>query len=545
MKIRNKQTGEIIDVPENELGKYGITAVQNTQAPAPQQSPIQTPQQQPTQPNAPMEITPEMVMQAQLRLSPKDAAKIESMYNIQRQAKMDAIDMAKAGEKSAEQLKQEQQEKSGRGLREEAISTIDKILGKDTGGMTGTMQWGAKVPFLATDTKATLGEYDKLSSLLSLDNIKYLKGTGQISDREGMILERAALSIPKDRKISDEDFRRVLEETRVKLSEEMGEEVPRGQEVYKKPTAQDTVNNMVSDKGRNPLINFLLGGSLDTVNDLARGEEIRQGGGAALEDNLKTAQDIIQQIDSTDDPKKKELLKQQADNLLNSVIEQSGEAVDSFSDRNDVNPLLRGLEVGSEVTSLAGLPSLLKNLLAKGGTVLGAKSGKEAISTIARGGGDDIAQKTVNVLDTAKKYTPKAILGRKQAEAATKAVTDVNFADELAKSVSKTASADADVAKQLVKEKGVLDTIKDVPTLLERMSYWGRNAYSAGGDIKATAKANLYKDLYSGGLEILKTEAPEVYKYRRLLAYTHELPTSAAKALWRVFLGSSVIRGMK
>ncbi len=51
-------------------------------------------------------------------------------------------------------------------------------------------------------------KYNQLKSLLSLDNIKYLKGTGSISDAEQRLLANAASAI--GRNLSDEDFKNEL-----------------------------------------------------------------------------------------------------------------------------------------------------------------------------------------------------------------------------------------------------------------------------------------------------------------------------------------------
>lgn len=63
------------------------------------------------------------------------------------------------------------------------------------------------------DAALAKNKYNQLKGLLSLDNIKYLKGTGAISDAEQRLLANAASAI--GRNLSDEDFRKEL----VKLKE--------------------------------------------------------------------------------------------------------------------------------------------------------------------------------------------------------------------------------------------------------------------------------------------------------------------------------------
>ncbi len=63
------------------------------------------------------------------------------------------------------------------------------------------------------DAALAKNKYNQLKGLLSLDNIKYLKGTGAISDAEQRLLANAASAI--GRNLSDADFRKEL----VKLKE--------------------------------------------------------------------------------------------------------------------------------------------------------------------------------------------------------------------------------------------------------------------------------------------------------------------------------------
>jgi len=63
------------------------------------------------------------------------------------------------------------------------------------------------------DAALAKNKYNQLKGLLSLDNIKYLKGTGAISDAEQRLLANAASAI--GRNLSDEDFRKEL----IKLKE--------------------------------------------------------------------------------------------------------------------------------------------------------------------------------------------------------------------------------------------------------------------------------------------------------------------------------------
>jgi hypothetical protein len=278
-------------------------------------------------------------------------------------------------------------------------------------------------------------------------------------------------------------------------------------------------------------------------------------------------------MDKTTDPKQKKALQDAANRILDDVISQSSDVEKSFSKSVGKNPFLRGLDVGTEVASMAEIPALIKGgvaFLGKQGTKLFGKeavkesvkaAGKDTIKTlnfadganalgetaqeVTKKGGKGLLGKAQQFIEFAKSKTPAAQLAKKQTEEAMKVTTDTNIAERLINSVSKVAKADPDIARQLPKETSVLKEIKDIPTLLERMQYWGRNGYNAAGGVKAGAKGEIYKQLYQGGLDILQTEAPEVYKYRRLLGYTHQLDKNAGKTLWRLVLVAGAALGFK
>lgn len=79
-------------------------------------------------------------------------------------------------------------------LANEILSNSDAISGF-LGG-TGTL------PF--TEARSTALKFDQLKGILSLENRKLLKGSGQISDFEARTLEKAATSL--DRSLSEADF---------------------------------------------------------------------------------------------------------------------------------------------------------------------------------------------------------------------------------------------------------------------------------------------------------------------------------------------------
>lgn len=79
-------------------------------------------------------------------------------------------------------------------LGKQALSLVGELItDKGREGATGTLRLFGNVPGTpAYDYKAKL---QRLQSLLSLDSIKYLKGTGAISDKESAILESASAAL--------------------------------------------------------------------------------------------------------------------------------------------------------------------------------------------------------------------------------------------------------------------------------------------------------------------------------------------------------------
>jgi len=198
---------------------------------------------------------------------------------------------------------------------------------------------------------------------------------------------------------------------------------------------------------------------------------------------------------------------------------------------------------------LAPVAEIGKEALKRGGQAYGVASllnltraGKQlrqpGVSLPQKG----IAEKLVSAGEGIRKRTPRAILGRKQMETAVSSLEKPKVS-KIISAGKKLADIDPDVERLLPKQTPKIKNIKDMQTLIERMQVWGRQAFRKAGGIKGTAKAELYKEFYSAGLEILKEQAPEVYKYRRLLGLVYEIPRTAGKALWKATLGRAALGG--
>jgi len=101
-------------------------------------------------------------------------------------------------------------------LKASALTTANEILQ----AYQSTLQFGKSLPIGLNSIFGTIPgttardfsvKFNNLKALLSLDNIKYLKGQGQISDAERLLLEQASSKL--DRSLSWGEFGKTLNET--------------------------------------------------------------------------------------------------------------------------------------------------------------------------------------------------------------------------------------------------------------------------------------------------------------------------------------------
>ena len=86
-------------------------------------------------------------------------------------------------------------------ISKQVVSVVDELLGgKGLDMISGIAQGALRLGNLDPRPEAQLArnKYNQLKSLLSLDNIKYLKGTGAISDAEQRLLANAASAIGRN-----------------------------------------------------------------------------------------------------------------------------------------------------------------------------------------------------------------------------------------------------------------------------------------------------------------------------------------------------------
>lgn len=154
-------------------------------------------------------------------------AAVQSIYD-QAQQNIFAIEEGLAGfetsieEKRAaleNQLMEAQANQSGEQqgqTTQQVVNLIDDLLSRDVSGITGFGRYNPLNLAPGSDAQLTKNIYEQLKAYLSLDNIKYLKGTGQISDAEQRILANAASALGQN--LSPEQFVSVLNNMKQQLA---------------------------------------------------------------------------------------------------------------------------------------------------------------------------------------------------------------------------------------------------------------------------------------------------------------------------------------
>jgi len=478
-----------------------------------------------------MMIDPNMAAVAQLVLPKNTAEAVKNALQIQQTNAKEQQNMTETKDK----------EESAKALKNQALEVAAELKKLDYGKITGSKGPGAwNIPFTenplisGAPAQETLNKYKQLKSLLSLDNIKYLKGTGQISDKEQALLEGAASSL--DTNLSNKAFGRELDKVLKSLGGKNAPEQP--------------LNKRMEET--NPLINFLYGASSPYFRDLAVGQTLKGKDAEGMYNSFKgtmdqanQALDKAQEIDATD-PEGAKRLRDIANQSLTTIQEESSGIQKLFSSKIDEPYTKRsagvGFELGTSVDSALGASKLLQSILTAGGkNQLFSKAGKEAIDTLVSAPkSTGISGKIVDTVEGIKSLSPTRALARKQAEAAAKSTIKPKI-DTFIKAGEEASKFDPTIAKEFSSIKPTLSNIKTTSDLLEAMQTWGGQTYTKAGDVRSAAKARMFNELYKNGLEILKTEAPEVYKYRSLLRYSFQLPKNASKLLWRATLGRVLV----
>ncbi len=193
--IRNKKTGEVKQVEENQLNQFGL-------GPAPQPSstfaglaPTQSTTPTPTTSTAP-KITLDQLYKMSLdpKIKPTVYNRFKALYDLQNEEK-------KLDKLSSDEVKAKEDKDKAEGLKMQAIDVVDELLARDTGAITGLKN---PIKSLTGENALTQNLFDQIKSILSLENVKFLKGQGSVSDAERDLLAKSASSLNTN--LRNEDF---------------------------------------------------------------------------------------------------------------------------------------------------------------------------------------------------------------------------------------------------------------------------------------------------------------------------------------------------
>lgn len=235
---------------------------------------------------------------------------------------------------------------------------------------------------------------------------------------------------------------------------------------------------------RNPLVDFLLGSSLNIAQDVSSGINANLTEGRRTATNTQAgelASKFEQEAMQTENMQKRKDLLTQANNIRQQAAQGAQQVSQSFSPDVTQNPLWRGTKGATEITALAGLPSLGKTLYKLPGK---AKSliGSKATTGIARTTAEQTAEKA------GIKFSGDSIA---------KAGKEYIENDPLAKSYG---------------EK-ILPSIEKAnltPTQLrDKLKVWNK-AYTAAGKVGNSPKAGFFDALARAAKEQISEKTPEV-----------------------------------
>ena len=298
-------------------------------------------------------------------------------------------------------------------------------------------------------------------------------------------------------------------------------------------------------KLKDTIVDSIIGTTADMWKDVSTALVLRGKTGKELDKSLTNVMDIsqraLERAEQETDPEIKARLQKVAFEGMNEVSKQRGEIDKLWSESKDEPYWARALGVGSETAALGvGLLSL-KDLGKQAITKLGEKAAEKstkAVTTIAGETGETLTKKpslTAKALQKAKELSPTRRLAEKQLEEAGKVTTQINT-DEMLRPLQEAAKLDPDIATGLEKYGPGIKNIKTPTDLVNALQQFGDQAFTKGGDIASSTKSKIFYQLWKGGIEQLKTVAPEAYKYRQLLALTFQLPKTAGRWLFKTFL---------
>lgn len=326
IRIRNKKTGEVKEIEESQLGSFGL---------APQVDPTATPEKV-TAPSTKITVDQLYKMSLDPKIKPATYTKIKQLYDLQQEAD-------KKEKLTTDEIKLKEDKQRAEELKNRALETVDELLQLDTGAITGLKN---PLKSLTGENAKTRAKFDMLMSLLSLENVKFLKGQGQVSEAERDLLKKAAASLNTD--MTNEDFYNELLKIKGSLS---GRPVDIGKK-----------------KSGGLLDTLTLGISRRLAQDVGvgAGMNLEPGTQQAFDDALNIADRAEKKAMQVTDPKQKAALLKVAQDTRATVSKSAKELSGKFSE--DINKGYGERAFGSavEIAGAAELPAAVSAVRSTG-----------------------------------------------------------------------------------------------------------------------------------------------------------------------------------
>lgn len=378
-------------------------------------------------------------------------------------------------------------------LKGEMADTVSKLLERDTKPITGAMQIGPLIP--GNKAQYTAALYDKLKGLLSLDNVKLLKGQGQVSDAERRLLEDASSAL--NRKLSDEDFRSILTELQTKLS----------------PKAKEALFNQQQE--------------ISTLPSMPQKMDISQ--------KLQNAKNIMQNEPKTISGD---------GGVLGSIAQGLMPDVVSYAQKN-----LQKIGQGNVTPTAMTLPEIAASTAGPlGEFVAGSESQKEKTKAAAElantvnitKGIAGAAQGGLNLLGAAgraKSINPTTINSLLRKEAVQRFKDTGGSIDAIKSEIKdsiknyiETINPSKAATQQGIEMMKAIDNNNSIDGLLKLVTGWQRRGYGIQGP-KSTEIPVMLQEGASMARQAIAKQAPEVAKYTRDIASSIDLMKSGGKII--------------
>lgn len=420
----------------------------------------------------------------------------------------------------------------------DTIGNIDTILGKDLGYIGTFGKIITKVP--GTEAYDTARQIQQVKDQLSLASVGKLKGQGQVSDAERMMLANAATTL--DLGMTKEAFKAELMKMKKILNRSIGVETKNED---KKPSDSK--------------------GSLPPVN-LGFGEDKSKDAFSYLSESDKLAKQAV----TEKDPAKKAALLEKSRTL-------AGVGGD-MSRTQKTNPITYGLgktqEFLSGTEALPMIGGAVGSFAGPGGAAIGAAEGQYLKTALKRGSGSGepgiknlpsnlfTAKEPLTLPEVgniglkageyyalnkifslggnyiknaweAKTLNPSKIAGFLREKAA-EATPTINTS-EIIKAGERWAKLDP--ASAPIWEEMKTGITSNMPTkdLLDLLTSWGSRTWTISGNIKDKAAAQIMKQVYGAGRNTILSQAPEVAKHTAELKGIMGVPkmiSAAQKGTW-------------